>query len=434
MGTIQSIGKVLSSDLEKVDFNNIKLMSTVTSKKKNYSRFIEQALNDQSFWNQTGMEKKILNVEEPHLREMNMDDELLARLKYEITRASHFDRQVFEAEDEAYRKYFSNSEKLHKYRTFDVNITTALLFCPSLLELAIQNCPNSDLLVLADSITVEPGEMPLGVHNSFNHEVRDNFCGATEWASETNFHFNLNTGSNHENQSPFVVWLGAEEKVATPRHMVKYIIDNGLVDEHNKQILLENLFIAENCWEPVTDKSLSKAVVLNILGPLYYKAKYCTDNKDGLEGIYAISEPHEALCFNPGMIHSTNYFPPASEQRISAIIRTVELQHILNPDIMNCYTPGSANSGVDMETKSKFIQDKDERMNKVYNKIFGYEGEGIYNLKAVLIKDPESIARLKDHYRKSAAFFDQEKFTLSDDARQALKDFFEQEAKLSYEE
>lgn len=427
MGAIRSIGRVLHDDLERVDFSNIKLMSRNLASRPRYSQFREQADSGPAFWQRPGLEKRITNVCQPHIVQMDLDPELERRLIREIRRASLFDREVFGAENAANEEFAATGEKLHRYRTFDVQITAGLLFCPSLLELALRNFAGFDGVVQADAITVEIGEQPLGLHNAYNPIGRDNFHGITELASSTNYHLNLNTGEHHERQSPFVVWLGADETVFCARHGVGYLLQtDGLIDRRNREVLLEDLFAAENCWEPVTDHSLSKAAVLNILDPLYYKARYCRGpRQDAPEGIYAVTRPDEAFVFSACMIHSTNYFAPATEQRTSAILRTHRREDI-SPDFIACYLPGSTNSGVAAQTRVRLEEERQRRVDGFYEKVFGYEGVR-RKLSLLSPLDTATVDALRLHYEKASWFFQQDRFELSTDARRFVRDYFRQE-------
>ena len=90
-----------------------------------------------------------------------------------------------------------------------------------------------------------------------------------------------------------------DKAVITPRYSVKYLLDGNFVKAENKDVLLKNLFVAENFWEPVTDMTLSKSATLEIIDPLYLKARYYeSDIKCQPEGFYAIADPNEALVFS----------------------------------------------------------------------------------------------------------------------------------------
>jgi hypothetical protein len=341
----------------------------------------------------------------------NADEELIARLYKEISRALNLNK-IFE-------KHVGIPGT--KYNQLDVFPVTGMFFVPAFLELIeknkeflfsyfknLLNVPdNEDIYFSPHIYRVEKGQSGTYIHNDFNAHVIDDFKAVESFKDGRKivfYHFALTDIS--EKTCNLAIYPSTHAEFATYVYAFEYITKYNLFQsEKEKDVLLKAFYLST--------QGLGGLAARVCLLDKYYLHKYPND----IDGVTAFVNKGEGIFFNPFALHSSLDAHQEDAPRLTVAIRiTNRPTEYFKPEYFDFITHSLAEI---------FNLDYSRLLNLLYNNQQPNREQYLEVLSSDPKKDKSNITidNMKNLFMETQSFFNTDEFNVSEKSMNKIEGF-----------
>jgi len=369
-----------------------------------------------------------------------MSQDLMKALKQEVNKTSKLQDEITKIVEKV-------SFKEDAYNPFSLQFENAILFTPSGLkfyqlmkETVYKQFPEVKGIQF-DGFIVKAGTTAFGTHNGRPPSIHYKIPFQEDLLIpkiHKNFWVTL-TQNSYEKQ-PLVIFEESGSESPSIAYMYK------IINQNSQSLNSEDLKAADAAFYGYTNKDATlneKIVTVLYIHTLYLQGKFC-GNEEKVYGSYWELNPGQGLIFNDFKAHGDSTLPVSNSDRVAVSLR--------------CFSETKTYESVWGAHHSLFqnIVNNNEKQRECILKIFGYKDKKDF-LKTLygdeysdnlldmpiaalltdvamgysgMYKGPERMdiltmpEGLNRHYERSKDFFQSKEYTLNDDARQCIEEYY----------